>query len=101
MRALRWAVGIMGVLIVVGTVTLVVLVASRATSGSGAGGGSSGVAAAPVTQVVLDEPVGTRIAAASVSGDRVLVRLEGEGPDRLAVVDLRTGRVVSRIGLAR
>ena len=50
-----------------------------------------------------DEPIGTRLASADFggAGDRVLVRLEGGGPDRLAVVDLRTGRVVSRIALPR
>ena len=95
MRGLKWAVGIMSVLIVVGTVTLLTLVAMRATGGST--GGSA------VAQILLDEPTGTRLASASLSaaGDRVLVSLEGGGPSRLAVVDLRTGRVLSRVALAR
>ena len=92
MRGLKWAVGIMSVLIVVGTVTLV---AMRATGGST--GGSA------VAQILLDEPTGTRLVSASLSavGDRVLISLEGGGPSRLAVVDLRTGRVLARVALAR
>ena len=95
MRALKWAVGIMGVLIVAGTVTLLTLLALRTT------GGSTGASA--VAQVLLDEPIGTRLTSASLSAasDRVLVRLEGGGPDRLAIVDLRTGRVLSRVALTR
>ena len=95
MRGLKWAVGIMGVLIVAGTVTLLTLLAMRATGGS--------VGTPAMAQVLLEEPIGTRLTSASLSaaGDRLLVRLEGGGPDRVAVVDLRTGRTVSRIALTR
>ena len=50
---------------------------------------------------VLDEPAGTRIAGVSALPDRLALRLQGGGPDRVVVVDLRTGQVVARAGLAR
>lgn len=88
MRALKVAMAVMGVLIVGGTVTLVALLVQR-TSGSGA-------AAAFIT---LDEPMGTQVAGVTLSQDRLAVQLRGGGPDRVVLVDARTGRVLSRIGL--
>ena len=89
MRLLKVVVVVMGVLIVAGTVTLAVLLARRASGGPAAG---------PTT---LDEPVGTRIVGASAAQDRVAVQLQGGGPDRVVVVDTRTGRVLARVALAR
>ena len=91
MQGLKVLVVVMGVLIVGGTVTLVVLLAGRMS------GGADAIASA----AVLDEPVGTRVAGASVTQDRVAVHLQGGGPDRVAVVDTRTGRVVARVRLAQ
>lgn len=91
MRLLRIAVVVMGVLIVAGTVALVVVLVQRASSRSPASAG-------PAT---LDEPPGTRIVGASAAQDRVAVQLQGGGPDRVVVVDTRTGRVVARVALAR
>jgi hypothetical protein len=51
--------------------------------------------------VLLDEPAGTRIAAVAGLGDRVVVQLQGGGPDRLVVIDPRTGLTAARIGLVR
>lgn len=50
---------------------------------------------------LLDEPAGTRIAEVSALPDRLALRLEGGGPDRVVVVDLRNGKVVGRTALAR
>jgi hypothetical protein len=79
----------MGLLILGGTAVLGVVLARRV------GGG----AAAPVS-VVLDEPAGTRIAGIAAAGDRLAVQLQGGGPDRLVLVDPRSGAAVGRIGLA-
>lgn len=92
MQALRVLVVVMGVMIVGGTITLGVLLARKM-----AGGSDPAIASA----LVLEEPAGTRIAQASGAGEAVVVRLEGGGPDRVVVVDPRTGRVTGRIGLAR
>ena len=90
MRALKIATAVMGVLIVAGTVLLVTLVVRR-SAGPGA------VAAS----VLLDEPAGTRIEGVSLLADRLAVQLGGGGPDRVLLLDLQSGRVVGRVGLAR
>lgn len=90
MRALKVAVAVMGVLFIGGFATLVTLLVQRMSSGTG------GIASA-----VLDQPVGTRIAAASAAQDRLVVQLQGGGPDRVIVLDVRSGRVLGTVGLAR
>ncbi len=90
MRFLKVLTIAMGVLIVVATTVLVVLIARRI-------GGSGPV---PVsTAVLLDEPAGTRIVTIAAVGDRLAVQLQGGGPDRVLLVDPRTGAVAGRIGL--
>jgi hypothetical protein len=89
---LKIAVVVMGVLIVVGVVVLVVAITQRV--GTLAVGGAAG-------PVVLDEPAGTHIAGVSMLPDRLAVQLQGGGPDRVVVVDSRSGRVIARVGLSR
>lgn len=90
MRFLKVAVIVMGVLLVGGTVALVVLLAQRMQGPS--------AASAPA---MLDEPAGTRIVGASAAPDRVVVQLQGGGPDRVVVFDTRTGKILTRVTLAR
>ncbi|MGI4939503.1 MAG: DUF6476 family protein [Janthinobacterium lividum] len=90
MRALKVAVVFMGVLIVGGVIVLFTVLAQRMSSGSGV-----------IASVVLDEPAGTRIAGTSTAPDRLVVQLQGGGPDRVLVLDTKTGRVLGRVGLAR
>jgi hypothetical protein len=90
MRGLMVAVVAMGVLIVAGVATIGVVIARRVFVPPPVAGNA-----------VLDEPAGTRIAGVSALPDRLALRLEGGGPDRVVVVDLRTGLVVGRAGLAR
>ena len=90
MGGLKVAVVAMGVLIIAGTATLFTLLATRMSPGAG-----------QIASAVLDEPAGTRIAGVSAAADRVTVQLQGGGPDRVVVVDLRTGRMLGRVGLAR
>ena len=89
MRALTVAVVVMGVLIVAGVGVIALTVVGRMS-----GRGSA------IESVLLDEPAGTRIVGASLVQDCVAVTLQGGGlADRVAVVDLRSGRVVGRVGL--
>jgi hypothetical protein len=80
----------MGVLIVAGLATIAVVITNRMSGGPG------GIASA-----VLEEPAGTRIAGASLAPDRLALQLQGGGPDRVLVVDTKTGRVLGRVTLAR
>jgi hypothetical protein len=90
MRALKAAVIFMGVLIVAGVALIAVVLMQRLGS----------VPSGPV-QATLDEPTGTRIAGVALASERVAVQLQGGGPDRVAVLDLRSGRVLARLGLSR
>jgi hypothetical protein len=95
MRALKVAVVVMGVLIVVGTVGLVVGIARR-------GSMPPAQASLPVfATALLDEPAGTRIAAVVPVRDRLAVWLQGGGTDRVVLIDPVTGSVAGRIALAR
>jgi hypothetical protein len=91
------AVIVMGVLIVAGVGVIVVTIVHRV---------ANPVASAPVSapptapSTILDEPSGTHIAATAAAPDRIALTLQGGGPDRVVVIDTRTGRVVARAGLA-
>jgi hypothetical protein len=89
MRFLKFITVAMAVLIVVGTTVLLVVIVRRI--------GSPSVPAQ--IAVLLDEPAGTRIAGIASIGDRLAVRLEGGGAERVVLLDARTGVVAGRIGL--
>ena len=91
MQALRVLVVVMGVMIVGGTIALGVALSQR----------MGGIAAAKEWSVVLDEPAGTQIVAASLSGDAVALTLRGGGVERVVVVDARAGRVAGRISVSK
>ena len=95
MRALKVAVVVMGVLIVVGTMGLGVGIARRSAAPSVVS------AAAWAASVVLDEPAGTRIVGIAVVRDRLAVQLQGGGADRVVLIDPASGAVAGRISLAR
>ncbi len=90
MRGLQAAVIFMGVLIVVGVAVVGTTIVRRTMAPVQIGAGP----------VVLDEPAGTRMVSVTAAGDRVAVLLQGGGPDRVLLVDARTGMVAGRVGLA-
>ena len=79
----------MGVLIVVGTVTLVVLIVQRA----GRAGGADGLAGT----VALRQPAGSRIAGIAAVEGRVAVWVERPDGGRVLLVDPQRLRVVGEI----
>ena len=91
MQALRVLVVVMGVMIVGGTIALGVALSQR----------MGGSAAAKEWSVALDEPAGTQMVAASLSGDAVALTLRGGGVERVVVVDARAGRVAGRISVSK
>ena len=91
LAALKIAVVVMGVMIVVGVVALAVLIVGRTSAPTRAVAGP----------LVLDEPEGTAIVGAAAAGDRLVLQLRGGGPDRVVVFDLRGGGASLRVGLAR
>jgi hypothetical protein len=92
MRALKAITIAMAVLIVVGTTALIAIIIHRSSAPS---------ASAQAWTLALDEPAGTHIAGVAGAGDRLAVQLQGGGPDRVVVVDPRSGAVSGRIGVGR
>ena len=89
MRALKILVVAMGVLIVAGTVTLVVLLVQRA------GGGRGG---AVVARASLDLPAGSQIVSVAGAGERFALLVRGPaGGERVILVDAASGRVVGEL----
>jgi hypothetical protein len=91
MRALKMLTIGMAVLIVAGVVVLGVTIARRLGT----------PAPSMAATVLLDEPAGTRIAGIAALQDRLAVQLQGGGPDRVLLLDAKSGTVQGRIGLAR
>ena len=91
MQGLKIIVVVMGVMIVAGVAVVIGTIVQR----------SGGTTAAILIDGVLDEPASTRIAGIAVLADRLAVQLQGGGPDRVLLLDPRSGRVMGRIALAR
>ena len=87
MRALKFLVVAMGVLIVAGTVTLVVLLVQRA-------GGGGGTALPPLS---LNLPTGSRILGIAGAGEHFAVHVQRPDGDRIMLLDGRSGRVVGEV----
>ena len=92
MRALKIATIVMGVLIVAGTMTLILVVARRSA-------GPSSASLSISASAMLDEPAGTRIVSIAAVQDRLALQLQGGGTDRIVLMDPHTGSVAGRISL--
>ena len=100
MGVVKVLVVVMGILIIAGTSVLIVAIFNRDLV--------TGILThrAPPTlarvAVVLDQPAGTRIGGIAAVSDRLAVLLQGgAGPDRIVLVDPRTGTEAGTIALAR
>ncbi len=90
MRGLQVLVIGMGLLIVAGVAVLGVTILRRASA-----------PALEATVRTLDEAPGTRIVGVTPIADRVGLLLQGGGPDRVVVLDPRTGRAATLVTLPR
>jgi hypothetical protein len=89
---LRWLtvlVIVMGGMIVAGLATLAALIVTR-----------SFAPAAPLRAVTLAEPQESRITGVSLSGGLLALSLSGGGPERVLLIEAKTGRVLGRIALS-
>ena len=103
MKAVKLAVLVMGVLILLGTAVIIGTVIRRATSGAPAATAAATAAAtggAPFV-ALLDEPAGTAIGGIVPVRDLLAVHLRGGGPDRVLLIDPATGATIGRLSLAR
>jgi hypothetical protein len=87
-RALITLTVAMGAILIGGTSLLGVLIFQRLST-----------QAAPLPPLSLDEPAGTRIAGITAVGERLALRLEGGGSDRVVIVDPAHGRIITHIRL--
>jgi hypothetical protein len=94
MQALKVATIVMGVMILLGTTALFVVIGRRLSH-----------PVPPPTKaaasLVLDEPAGTRIATIIAVQDRLALQLQGGGPDRVVLIDPRSGAKAGEVSLAR
>ncbi|PZW46732.1 hypothetical protein C8P66_10811 [Humitalea rosea] len=90
MGALKILVTVMGVLIVAGTVTLVVLLVQRA------GGGAE----APRMATSLGQPAGTTIGGMAAAEGRIAVWVHRPDGDRVLLLDPRRGTIAGEVRLA-
>lgn len=87
MQALKFLVVAMGVLIVAGTVTLVVVLVQRA-------GGNTAASLPPMS---LNLPVGSRILGIAGAKDHFAVHVQRPDGDRILLLDPSSGRVVGEV----
>ena len=91
MRALKILTVVMGVMIVVGVVALGVVMTQRlGTLGAG-----------NLADAMLTEPPGTSIVGIAATAERIALQLRGGGPDRVVLIDAKTGKAVGRVSLAQ
>jgi hypothetical protein len=99
MRVLKTATVVMGVLILAGTAVLIATIARRATAPVPMPAAGFVPSAASVA-ATLHEPPGTQITGVAAGGDALAISLRGGGPDRIVLIDPRTGEVRGRVALA-
>lgn len=99
-RALKFAVIAMGVMIVLGVLTVIGRIVYLANQRSAQGGASSSSTSARLAaSAKLALPSGAQIRQISMSGDRLAVHYESAGTGGIAILDLATGNVLSRVEL--
>jgi hypothetical protein len=96
-RALRIAVIVMGFLIVMGLVALIgriIYLVARPSA-------QTATQSSPLaTEVTASLPAGAQVRSMSLQGDRIAIHYDAPGGSGIVVVDLATGRTLSRVQLA-
>ncbi len=102
MRALKILTVVMAVMIVAGVVVLGIVISKRMNGPVAAVAPvvAPSVMSAAVLPADLGEPQGTRLAQISAAGDRLVVLLQGGGPDRVVVLGLSNGQVLARMAVS-
>jgi len=101
MRALKWVVSILGVLLVLAMITTVAGVIYKARHGnaaSGQGTNTAGTASGGFGSASLPIPAACQDASATASGDRLIVVTSGPADQcrLIFVADLKSGRLIGQ-----
>lgn len=95
-RALKFAVIAMGIMIVVGLLTVIGRIVYLANQrGAQAPAATSSARLAASAKLAL--PAGSHVRQISLSGDRLAVHYESAGATGIAILDLASGTVLSRV----
>lgn len=97
-RALKIAIVVMGVMIVLGLITIIGRMIYLASQG-GRQPSATAVSARLAPAMRLALPAGAQVRHVSLSGDRLAVHFEGPAGAGIAILDLATGGQLSRVEL--
>lgn len=93
-RGLKILVAVLGILIVAGVVTILARVVYLANKSPTQAAASKST---PAAQQELPLPAGAVIRSTSLSGSRLVVQYDAPGGSGIAILDLDTGKVLSRV----
>jgi len=96
-RVLRVAVIVMGIVLVVGFAFVLSAIVYQASKGRQVGAASGAMPAG--TETELPVPKDATITALSLDGDRLALHLNASAGPEIAVVDLKTGKLIARVRL--
>ena len=96
-RVLKIAVIVMGLLLVGGFAFVLAAIVYQASKA----GQDKAASAATLDRVVTELPIGkdASVTALALDGDRLAIHLDSAAGAEIAVVDLRTGKIVARVRL--
>lgn len=97
-RALKIAVIVMGILLVGGFAFVLAAIVYQASKGAQSAAGWGSLPAAIETELPI--PKDATITALALDGDRLALHLNSAAGPEIAVVDLKTGKLIARIRLA-
>ena len=95
-RVLKIAVIVMGILLVGGFAFVLAAIVYQATQGGQDGAAGAGVAG---VEAELPIPKDATVTSLSLDGDRLALHLNSAAGPEIAVVDLKSGKVIARIRL--
>ncbi len=100
-RILKRAVIAMGILLVGGFVLVLSAIVYQASrlGESGAPEAARAAAGLPAAEIAVPVGAGTTVSGVTLDGDRMAVQLDGPDGAEIAVIDLASGRMVSRVRL--
>ena len=99
-RALRIAVIVMSLLLIIGFITVIARIIYLASKPAAQASALATPGAALAPDIVLELPKGAILTGTSLAGNRLAVTFSAPSGPGIAVLDLETGRVLSRDKLA-
>jgi len=96
---LKIAVIVMGILLVGGFAFVIAVIAYQASNLGHDRPAATATATVPGVETALTIPEGATVTSMALDGDRLALHLKSNAGTEIAVIDLTTGKVISRIRL--